>query len=208
MDSLCPISDDLITGLLLQGSFSEVGHAELVLFCDHTPVITVCHIYLLCPFQSYLVSDGPSGSLSYPPPPGSKMPLPWPPMLLGIMQHLYQGTQGTQSLQLFWASSRGGAANSLLGAAMVRHFCSRSICSFHLEALSRCLSWDSRGHRLISDWLASSACRIRDSQESSQAPQFRSSILWHSPCLMVPISHLYRITGKTIALTLQTSIAK
>ena len=36
----------------------------------------LCHICLLCPFQSYLVSGGPSGSLSHPPPPGPRMPLP------------------------------------------------------------------------------------------------------------------------------------
>ena len=78
-----------------------------------------------------------------------------PPVLLGRMQFMHQGTQGTQSLQHFWASFRGGAINYLLGTAMVRHFFSGSICSFHLEALSRCLSWASRGHRLISfqiDW--------------------------------------------------------
>ena len=49
------------------------------------------------------------------------------------MQHMCQGTQGTKSLQPFWASSRGGATNYLLGAAMVRHFCSGSIRSFHLD---------------------------------------------------------------------------
>ena len=115
----------------------------------------LCHICLLSPFQSHLVSLCPSGSLSHPPPPGPRMSLPWPPMLLGSMQCMYQGTQGTQRTQPFWASSRGGATNYLLGAAMVRHFCSGSICSSHLEGLSRCLSWDSRGHRLISfqiDW--------------------------------------------------------
>ena len=115
----------------------------------------LCHICLLCPFQSYLVSGGTSGSLNHPPPPGHTMPLPWPPILLGRMQCMYWETQGTQSLQPFWASSRGGATNYLLGAAMVRHFCSGSIRSFHLEALSRCLSWVSRGQRLISfhiDW--------------------------------------------------------
>jgi len=93
----------------------------------------LCHICLLCPFQSYLVSGGPSGSLSHLPPPGCRMPLPWPPMLLGRMQRMYRGTQGTQSLQPFWASSRGGATNYLLGATMVRHFCSGSISSFHLD---------------------------------------------------------------------------
>ena len=60
----------------------------------------LCHICLLYPFQSYLVSDGPSGSLSHPPPPEPRMPLPWPPMLLGKMQCRYQETQGTHSLQL------------------------------------------------------------------------------------------------------------
>ena len=115
----------------------------------------LCHICLLCPFQAYLVSGGSSGSLSHPPPPGPGMPLSLLPMLLGRLQHMYRGAQGTQSLQPFWPSSRGGATNYLLGAAMVRHFCSGSIRSFHPEGLSRCLSWVSRGHRLISfqiDW--------------------------------------------------------
>ena len=74
----------------------------------------LCHIFLLCPFQSHLVSGGgPSGSLSHIPPQGPRMPLPWPPMLLGRMQRMYRGTQGTQSLQPFWASSRGGVTNCL-----------------------------------------------------------------------------------------------
>ena len=34
----------------------------------------LCHICLLCPFHSYLVSGGPSGSLSHHPPPGPRMP--------------------------------------------------------------------------------------------------------------------------------------
>ena len=38
IDSLHPISDYLITGLLLQGSLGEVLHAELVPSCFHTPV--------------------------------------------------------------------------------------------------------------------------------------------------------------------------
>ena len=110
----------------------------------------LCHICLLCPLQSYLVSGGPSGSLSYPALSGPRIPLPWPPMLLGRMQRMYRETQGTLNLQPFWASSRGGATNYLHGAAMVRRFCSGSIRSFHLETLSRCLSWDSRGQKLIS----------------------------------------------------------
>ena len=36
IDSLHPISNDLITGLVLQGCFGEVLHAELVPSCSHT----------------------------------------------------------------------------------------------------------------------------------------------------------------------------
>ena len=191
--------------MILSLGFSSRGVWERYFMQSWFPLVptpqspALCHICLLCPFQSYLVSDGPSGCLSHPSPPEPRMPLPWPPMLLRRMQRMYQGSQGTQSLQPFWASSRGGATNSLLGAAMVRHFCSGSISSFHLEALSRCLSWDSRGKRLISfqiDLLVWSPCCIRDSQESSQAPQFKSSILWHLPFLMVQISHQYMTIGK------------
>ena len=90
INSLHPISDELITRLLLQESLGEVLHGELVPFCSHTQSQALCHICLLCPFQSYLVSGGPSGSLSHPPPPGPRMPLPWPPMLLGRMQRMYR----------------------------------------------------------------------------------------------------------------------
>ena len=58
----------------------------------------------------------------------------------------------------------------------------------------------------LSDWLVWSPCCIKESQEYSQTLQFKSSILWHSPFLKVQISHLYMITGKIIALTLQTSV--
>ena len=115
------------------GLLGEVLHAELVPSCSQPQSSALCHICVFCPFQSYLVSGGPSGSLSHLPPPGCRMSLPWPPMLLGRMQDMYQGTQGTQSLQPFWASSRGGATSYLLGASMVRHFCSGSIPSFHLD---------------------------------------------------------------------------
>ena len=170
----------------------------------------LCHIFLICPFQSHLVSGGgPSGSLSHISPPGPRMPLPWPPMLLGRMQCMYRGTQGTQSLQPFWASSRGGATNYLLGAAMVRHL------SVEASFLSICTPQNIPQLRqqwsevdLLSDWLVWSPWFIRDSQESSQAPQFKSSILWPLPFRMVQISHLYLMTGKTIAVTLQTSVAK
>ena len=41
-----------------------------------------------------------------------------------------------------------------------------------------------------------------DSEESSQALQLKSSILWHLLFPMVQIAHLYMITGKIIVLTL------
>ena len=43
---------------------------------------------------------------------------------------------------------------------------------------------------------------------SSPTPQFKSSILRHSAFFIVQLSHLYMITGKTIALTRQTFIGK
>ena len=124
--------------ILLLG-FSSRGFLVRYFMQNWLPLVPIpqspslCHICLSCPFQSHLVSGGVSGSLSHLPSPGPRMPLPWPPMLLGRMQHMCQGTQGTKSLQPFWASSRGGATNYLLGAAMVRHFCSGSIRSFHLD---------------------------------------------------------------------------
>ena len=36
----------------------------------------------------------------------------------------------------------------------------------------------------------------------------KASVLWHSACFMVQLSHLYTITGKTIALTIWTFISK
>jgi len=38
IDSLHPISDELITGFLLQGSLGEVLHTELVPSCSHIPI--------------------------------------------------------------------------------------------------------------------------------------------------------------------------
>ena len=43
---------------------------------------------------------------------------------------------------------------------------------------------------------------------SSPAPQFKSIILWLSSCFMVKLSHLYKTTGKTIALTIQTFVGE
>ena len=60
----------------------------------------LCHIRLLCPFQSYLVSGGPSGFLGHSPPPGSKMPLPWPSMMQGRMQCCIRGPRVHRAFSL------------------------------------------------------------------------------------------------------------
>ena len=65
------------------------------------------------------------------------------------------GDPGNKEPSAFLSFSMGGATNCLLGAAMVRHFCSGTKSSFHLEALSRCFSWENRDQKLISfqiDW--------------------------------------------------------
>ena len=157
----------------------------------------LCHICLLCPFQSYLVNGGPSGSLSHLPPPGPRMPLPWPPMLLGRMQRMYRGTLCTQSLQPFWASSRGGATNYFLGAALVRHCCSGSIRSFHLDP-SVDASAKAAG---VTGWFPFRLTGLISLLYKGLSRIFssitvQSSIFWHSSFLMVQISHLYMIPGK------------
>ena len=38
---------------------------------------------------------------------------------------------------------------------------------------------------------------VQESQESSPAPQFETSILWHSAFFMVRFSHPFMTTGKT-----------
>ena len=58
------------------------------------------------------------------------------------------------------------------------------------------------------DWMLWSPSGQRDSQESSPAPQFKTSILWHSVFFMVQLSHLYMTTGKTIALAIWTLVGK
>ena len=58
---------------------------------------------------------------------------------------------------------------------------------------------------LIQDWLVWSPHSLRDSQESSLAPQFKSinsSVL----SLLYGPSHAYMTTGKTIALTIWTCV--
>ena len=57
-------------------------------------------------------------------------------------------------------------------------------------------------------WLVSSPCIPRVSQESSQAPSLKASILWYSAFFMVQLSQPYMATGKTIALTMQTFVGK
>ena len=58
------------------------------------------------------------------------------------------------------------------------------------------------------DGLLGSPCYPRDSQESSRTPQFKSIILWCSAFFKVQLSHPYMTTGKTIALTRRTFVAK
>ena len=58
------------------------------------------------------------------------------------------------------------------------------------------------------DWMLWSPSGQRDSQESSPAPQFKTSILWHSVFFMVQLSHLYMTTAKTIALAIWTLVGK
>ena len=82
----------------------------------------LCHLCLHCPFQSYLVSGGPSGSMSHPPPPGPRMPLPWPPCCLGEYNACIERHRVHRAFSL--SELLHGWAYKLIGAAMVRHFCS------------------------------------------------------------------------------------
>ena len=70
IDSLHPISDDLITDFSFRGFWVRYFMQSWFPFVPTPQSPALCHICLLCPFQSYLVSGGPSGSLSHPPPPG------------------------------------------------------------------------------------------------------------------------------------------
>ena len=56
--------------------------------------------------------------------------------------------------------------------------------------------------------MAGSPCSPRDSQESSPTPQFKTSILQLSVFSMVQLSHWYKTTGKSRALTRWTSFSK
>ena len=58
------------------------------------------------------------------------------------------------------------------------------------------------------DWLVWSPCCPRDSQESSPAPQFKSTNSSVLVSFIVQLSHPYMTTGKTIALTIQIIVSK
>ena len=64
-------------------------------------------------------------------------------------------------------------------------------CSFSFS-----ISPSSEYSALISFRIYSSPCSPRDSQESSPASQFDTSILWHSALFMVQLLHLYMTTEK------------
>ena len=52
------------------------------------------------------------------------------------------------------------------------------------------------------------SCYIRDSQESSPASQFKSTILQHSAFFIVQLSHQYMTTENIIPLTVWTFVSK
>ena len=60
----------------------------------------------------------------------------------------------------------------------------------------------------IQDWLVGSPCSLRDSQESSLAPQFKSISSSALSFFMVQLLHPYMTTGKTIALTIWNFVGK
>ena len=60
----------------------------------------------------------------------------------------------------------------------------------------------------LQDWLNWFPCCPRDFQESSPAPQFKSSVLRHPAFFMVQLSYPYLTTGNTTALTTWTFVGK
>ena len=107
IDSLCPISDDLITGLLLQGILGEVLHAELVPSCSHTPVTSsLPHM----PALSFTVPLGKwwPQLISKPSPYSRAQNAPsLPPVLLGRMQCMYRGDPGYTEPSAFLSFLQG-----------------------------------------------------------------------------------------------------
>ena len=140
IDSLHPISSDLITGLLLQGSLGEVLHAELVPSCSHTPLTrSLPHI----PALSFPVLVGKWWPQWIPELPSSSRAQNAPFLAsnaAGENATPVSRDPGYSEPSTFLSFSMGGDTNCLLGAAMIRHFCCGTIHSLHLEALSRCLS--------------------------------------------------------------------
>ena len=61
---------------------------------------------------------------------------------------------------------------------------------------------------LLQNGLVGSPCSLRDSQESSPTPQFKSINSSALTFLYSKLSHPYMTTGKTIALTRQTFVGK
>ena len=166
----------------------------------------LCDICLLCPYQAYLVSGGPSGSLSHPPPPGPRMPLP--------------------CLQCCWWE-----CNTCIGGPRVHRAFSLSELPPGVELQTICLELPWLGifeveASVLSTWRLSVDAPAESAGVTGWFP-FRltglislfykglsrifSSITVQKlnlPFLMFQITHLYIITGNIIALTLQTSVAK
>ena len=61
---------------------------------------------------------------------------------------------------------------------------------------------------LLWDGLVGSPCSPRDSQESYETIQFKTSVLWCSAFFIVQLSHPYMITGKSIALIRWITVSK
>ena len=76
-----------------------------------------------------------------------------------------------------------------------------------LELQHQSFQWIFRTN-FLDDGLVGSPCTPRDSQESSQTPQFKSIFLRCSVFFIVQLSHLYMTPGKTIPLTRWTFVGK
>jgi len=147
IDYLHPILYVLITGLLLRGVWVRYFMESWFPFVPHPFTSSLPHM----PALSFPVLLGKWWSQWIPEPtplPGPIMSLPWPPCCWGECNACVERHRVHKALSL--SELLHGWGYKLFGAAMVRHFCSGSIHSFHLEALSRCLSWDSMNQRLIS----------------------------------------------------------
>ena len=128
----------------------ELLHAEQIPSCPHTPITSsLPHM----PSLSFPVLVGKWWPQWIPEPYPSSRTQNAPSLAFNAAgenaTHVLGDPEYTKP-SAFLSFSMGGATNYLLGAAMVRHFCRGGIDSFHPEALSRCLSRVSRGHRLIS----------------------------------------------------------